>query len=150
MNLFTPWVLSLLVAIGQTENVTPEPDLADEIAAAAIEQPLPGAQGRERMAAVLVAIAWYESRLNRNAVGDHGQSLGLFQLAQTWRDPSAREAARLVTLSWSLCASEPLEHRLGWYAWGRTGCSHRHGTSAHRLALAARLLRQHPPPPSSE
>lgn len=40
-------------------------------------------------ALVLDAIAWHESRCNANAVGDHGESLGLLQIhAPSWCTPN--------------------------------------------------------------
>ena len=147
MNLFPTWVLYILTTIGATERVTPPDGLADEIASAAELHPLPGPQGPERMAAVLVAIAWAESRLLPGAIGDQGQSLGPFQLSRSWGSSNAAKAAELVLVSFAICSAHPLEHRLSWYAYGRVGCDHAHAASAHRMALAAKLLRMAPPPP---
>lgn len=148
--IFTAWVLSMLVQLGATEHVTPAPELAPAIAEAALKRPLEGSA--PRMAALLVAVAWRESRFDVAAKGDGGQSLGAWQISRAWvrdapgLDAEARLATKLVVESFRICASRPLAERLSWYAWGRAGCDHAHAASRARMSLAARLLREHPAP----
>lgn len=145
------WVLSLIGMLARAEGPLPSwamhyPEVAGAIATAAHESPLPGADGERRMAAVLVAVAYHESRFDQHAKGDKGASLGAFQIGRTWGPPAdtdgqARLAARLVLDSFRTCAARPLEERLGWYAWGRVGCEHALGKSRVRMNLAGRLLK---------
>jgi len=97
-----------------------------------------------RCAAVLTAIAYHESRFKADAVGDHGQSLGLFQVSKHWNpgdtpEEQARVAAQLVRRSFAVCRGKPLEERLGWYASGGLSCG-RPESSRIRMGLAARLM----------
>ena len=150
------WVLVLLVALGAPERVTPPPELAEAIAAAAEGAPLPGAQGVERMAAILSVTAWREGRFKLDAIGDGGQSVGAFQISRYWRpgvtvDEQARKAAWLVAESFRVCAARPLSARLAWYLKGGAGCAAAgEEASGWRLGQAARLLRAYPPPPREE
>jgi hypothetical protein len=140
------WVLRLVLALAVTENVEPPPELASAITAAAEERPLAGEPAR--MAAVLVAIAWRESRFKADAVGDKGQSVGVWQISRYWKPPAdvagqARKAAELVVESFRVCARHPLEERLGWYASGGATCGAL-AASRGRMHLAGRLLRDYP------
>lgn len=144
----TAWVLLLLLALGKKEDVTPPDGMAEAIAAAAEERPLAG--DPHKMGAVLVAIAWAESRYKLDAVGDGGQSLGPWQLSKAWHPPpdlegQAKLAASLVDRSWSICKSRPLVERLGWYTQGGNGCR---GIAASRwrVGMALSLLKDFPAP----
>lgn len=101
-------------------------------------------EGDVRCGAVLTAIAYHESRFNPEAVGDRGQSVGVWQLSRSWRpepgvDRHARLARGLVSRSFRICAARPMEERLGWFAAGRDGCG-RPASSRIRMNLAKRLL----------
>jgi hypothetical protein len=142
----TAWVFLLLSVLGATERVEPPVGLAEAITAAATARPLQGS--KERMAAVLVAIAWAESRYRIDAVGDGGQSVGVWQMSRAWHPPAdldgqALLAASLVERSFAVCRDNPLWERLGWFAAGGNGCR---GVKASRwrMATATRLLREHP------
>lgn len=71
-------------------------EIAAAIAKASTEDPLfpHVAEGSEMTAAILVAIAWHESRFQRSAVGDHGRSFGLYQI----QPPSAKIDSKMLTV----------------------------------------------------
>ena len=153
-SIFLAWVTSLVLALAQTEHVTPPPELAPAIARAADARPVPaGAAGRANMAVMLVAVAWAESRFQLDAVGDKGQSLGAWQLSKHWRAPKDAEgqadrAAELLAESHRVCRPRPLRDRLAWYAKGGAGCSDAGAAASRwRMGIAMKLLRTHPPPP---
>lgn len=104
------------------------PEIATAIATASNHDPLfpHRKDGCERTAAILVAIAWHESRFHPNANGDNGQSLGLFQI----QPPTARVDGKLLLLprtasyiaidlirtSFQKCEQRPWGDKLVWYA----------------------------------
>jgi len=150
------WVLSLMVLLQPRA-----PWLAtfhDTAAAVAdvvlVEQPLfEGAHGRERTAALLVSVAWFESTFRPDALGDHGQAHGLYQVHDHGELADAREATRtalaLMRQSFRACRALPMEERLAWYAaGGADGCTSEAGrrASRHRVSLGMRLFAKHPPP----
>jgi hypothetical protein len=118
-----------------------------------------GDDDKHRTSALLVAIAFRESSLRADAVGDHRggkpTSFCAFQINLPWgaktaegwtgedliADPSKCVVAAMTMLriSMRVCPSSPL----AWYAAGPTGCeSERAGRiSRDRLAIAARLVR---------
>ena len=110
--------------------------LADGIAEAASEDPAP-----LDAAALLVAVAYYESRFDLNAVSDHRDptvSVGAFQLSVEWiRLPAspyiqAKTALGLMRDSQLRCGS------LAMYASGQCDAGRIEGD--RRARLAARLL----------
>src|SRR5258708_586939 len=138
--LILSWMLSLVTVSTAWESDYPK--IADAIATAS--------EGDAREAAILVSLAWHESRFKIDAVGDHGQSVGLYQISRSnlsvpssmvLHDPliATLEARRLVAQSWQICHSYSQEYRLGWYAAGGSGCRGR-GASKRRMALASQLL----------
>lgn len=114
---------------------------------------------RHRTSALLVAIAFRESSLRANAVGDHSggkpTSFCAFQLHLPWgkrtaegwsgadllEDPEKCVAAamRMLRISMKVCPSSPL----AWYAAGPAGCrsTRAQRISRDRLAIAQRLMR---------
>jgi len=149
------WILSLMVAASAAEAPAPwreqYPEIALAIAQAAEADPLPGKFGKSHMGAVLVAIAWHESRFRPDPKleGDAGASLGPWQLSRGWHAPrdiqgQAIFAARLVRESWSVCRDRPIDEKLSWYVYGRSGCEHRWESSRIRMGLAKRLLAKYP------
>ena len=152
------WILTLMLAL--VPGSPYEGTFAATAAAidqAAHEAPLyPGEDGPARTAAQLVALAWFESRFDPKAVGDHGNSLGLFQVGVSnlaslgierddLFDPkkAADAALRMIRTSFVVCRVRPKEERLAHYAAGGPDCSKGGNESRHRTALAARLLRAH-------
>lgn len=132
------------------------PQTAAAIDRASHEAPLyAGEDGPERTAAQLVAIAWFESRFDPRAVGDHGRSLGLFQVGVSNvrrldvaiddlfdPDVAARAAIAMLRSSLRTCRVRPKEFRLAEYASG--SCGRGGEASRHRTKLAGELLRAHP------
>ncbi|MCU0686684.1 MAG: transglycosylase SLT domain-containing protein [Polyangiaceae bacterium] len=147
------WVLSLLIFLQPDApwRASYEEETARAIATAAehAEPLFPGPDGRARAAALLVAVAYHESRFDPNAVGDGGRSFGLFQhqrggasnFAATVAAPRALETMRG---SMNACRARPAEERLAAYASGR--CDRGLAASRARLSLGRALLAGHPPP----
>lgn len=82
-------------------------------------------------AAMLVAIAWHESKLNRFAVGDGGRSFGLYQINVVWKfdkevlfEPwkATPIATGILKRSYQTCIHRPWEERMSWYAASGKGC----------------------------
>jgi hypothetical protein len=118
----------------------------------AVAQELPlfsGERGRERTAALLVSLAWFESRFNKNAVGDHGAAHGLYQQHDhgTLEDPfeASVVAIQQMRASSRICKSRPIEEMLGWYAAGGNDCNRGLRESRHRVLKAFWLFKNHPP-----
>lgn len=152
------WILLLMLAlVPHAPNVDAFPAIAMAIDRASHEAPLyAGEDGPSRTAAELVALAWFESRFDPRAVGDHGQSLGLWQIGRSnlrdlgvteddLFDPyrAARAALRMMRASFAVCRVRPKEERLAQYAAGGADCLRGVRESRHRTALAAELLRAH-------
>jgi hypothetical protein len=155
--LFT-WVVAASTMLSPTRQ---HDDLAGAIASRAeAEAPLfNGDTDRVRTTALLVAIAFRESSLRADAVGDHvggkPTSFCAFQLhlpggaktAEGWTGPEIAEdpekcvtaAMRLLRASMRACPSAPL----AWYAAGPSGCEsvRAQRISRDRMSLAQRLVR---------
>lgn len=95
-----------------------------------------------RTIALDIAVAWFESRFQQDAVGDHGAAHGLYQvhapLAATVREQTI-VANRMMRESMRACRALPVEQRLSLYASG--SCDRGHKQSAWRMRLAERLFR---------
>lgn len=158
------WILGLMVIL---QPSAPWRDTyeatAHAIAAASVQSPLfAGKDGPERTAAWVVATSWFESRFQPDAVGDHGRSLCMLQIGESNLKALGvtREAmlndlptclrAGLAMMKGSLavCRSHPLDERLANYASGHGTCTNKGGliASRHRVGLALRLFKDHPPP----
>lgn len=130
------------------------PETASAMAEAADRDPLfSGVSGKKQTVALLVAIADHESSFRQRVEGDHGKSLGLFQIqpptanrdAEELFSPtiSSRVAIELVRQSMRICRDRPLEERLSWYAGGGPTCpDHPRALVASRqmFSLAKRVL----------
>jgi hypothetical protein len=117
---------------------------------------------RRRTAALLVAIAFRESSLRADAVGDHvagkATSFCAFQMHLPWgrktaegwtgaellEDPAkcVTAAMRMLRISMKVCPSAPL----AWYAAGPAGCQSARAQriSRDRMSIAQRLVRDVP------
>lgn len=113
--------------------------------------------GSEATAAILIALAWHESRFHANVVGDHGKSFGLYQIqpptakldAAILLSPAtaSKVAVDLIRTSFMACAHRPWIERLSWYV-ASNGCSTHVKIvkkSAERLLLARTLFAKHFP-----
>lgn len=109
-----------------------------------------GDDGVARTAALDAAIAWFESRFDPRALGDHGRSHGLYQVQGhgELEDPLDQTilANAMIRSSFDVCRKHPLEERLGWYAAGGNDCERGLRESRNRIGLAMRLFKKHPPP----
>ena len=134
------FVLTSMLALDPSADVA---GLALAISDTVEQHPAP-----RRLAALLVAIAWYESRFRQDAVGDGGHSCGPYQ---SWvgpgilcerlrRDPmlATARAIQQVHASLKACASEAVENRLALYTSG--SCDRGRKESRHRWWLAWKLL----------
>lgn len=136
-------------------------EVSEAITQAANHDPLfpDDKDGCRKTAAILVALAWFESRFQPNVVGDHGRSFGLFQIQPpTANVPSniltnprtaSYIAIDLVRRSFQACEKRPYEERLSWYV-SSNGCpSHPVivKKSMDRLLMATRILPMFNPPP---
>jgi hypothetical protein len=155
MSVPAAWVVGLLVALepsapwrGTYEKT------AEAIARVAESEPLFDNNGEERTAALLVAIAWYESRLKPNAKSTDGQFYCLYQVhknhladpKKALDDPEVctRAAVKILRDSLRLCAKRPENERLAAYM---SGVCDRGGVeSKYRMFLASKLMKEHPMP----
>ncbi|HEU4411694.1 MAG TPA: transglycosylase SLT domain-containing protein [Polyangiaceae bacterium] len=146
------WVLSLLLLL-QPEAPwrASYPATARAIAEAAERsEPLfPGSDGRTHTAALLVAVAYHESRFDPKAVGDKGRSFGLFQLQRGGASNftpavAARRSLAFLRSSRNACRDRPEDERLAAYVSGR--CDRGLEASRARMRLGRSLVAGHPPP----
>lgn len=162
-------VLKMLQYLEPTSPYTPDyGEISEAIATASTHDPLfPNrADGCLRTAAILVAVAWHESRFHKSIIGDQGKSFGLFQIQPPTAKHSAnmllnpREASYiaidLIRTSFTACSKAPWESRLSWYV-SSNGCPDHpviRKKSISRMMTAERILRQEfptkvlPPPDS--
>jgi membrane-bound lytic murein transglycosylase MltF len=146
----TDWILALMFAL-QPEAPWTDSYLETAQAIADVSERdslFKGDDGPRRTAALLVSLAWFESRYDQEAIGDHGRSCGIHQVqprtsqrytCEELQDPavSAKEAIRLIRISMRICHSLAPEERLSWYTSG--SCNRGARESRNRLNLAARL-----------
>ncbi len=116
-----------------------------------------GSDGPMRTAALLLAIAFVESRFNPTAIGDHGASFGLFQIqpptahlhanALLLPRDAAPVAIKLVKTSLRVCGEYGWHERLGWYGAGGNGCKEagRRATRPHMM-LFDQIVEDNPMP----
>jgi hypothetical protein len=165
----TAWVLACMVkllnpamahGLNETDHTVHHweesyPSTAQAIAVASLEAPLfKGETGPQKTAAVLTALAWHESRFDVNAVGDHGQARGLYQVHPTTVPdveedmlnealPASRTARELIRQSQRICRGYDIQEQLGWYAAGSNGCQEAgRKKSRVRMNLAMRLMKE--------
>ncbi|CAN5853744.1 hypothetical protein BH11MYX4_BH11MYX4_53510 [soil metagenome] len=158
MSILLAWVVAASTLLAPNRQ---HEQLASAIAARAeAEAPLfKGDDDRRRTSAFLVAIAFRESSLQANAVGDHvagkPTSFCAFQIhlpfgartAEGWTGADLAEdaekcvtiAMRMLRQSMQMCPAHPL----AFYASGPSGCENVRAQriSRDRLAIAQRLLR---------
>jgi hypothetical protein len=158
MSALFPWVVAASSFLAPTRH---HDQLAEAITnRVEAEEPLfKGDADRRKTSALLVAIAFRESSLRADAVGDHvggkPTSFCAFQVhlpagrttAEGWtaaellEDPDKCVAAamRMLRISMKVCPSAPL----AWYASGPAGCesARAQSISRDRMAIAQRLVR---------
>ena len=140
-----PFVLAAMA------HLAPERDHAElgGAIARAVDQGVPlfaGEDGRQRTAALAVAVAFRESSLRLDAVGDKGKSFCAFQIHVTSggsrelltdADACASKGLAMLRSSFRICR----EHPIAWYAAGPRGCASTRAQriSRDRMALARRV-----------
>ena len=158
MSILLAWVTAASTLLAPAH---PNDQLAEAIAARAeSEAPLfKGDDDRRKTSAFLIAIAFRESSLQANAVGDHvagkPTSFCAFQIhlpfaartSEGWTGLDLAEdpekcvtiALRMIRQSMQMCPAHPL----AFYASGPSGCENARAQriSRDRLAIAQRLLR---------
>ncbi len=155
MSVPVAWVVGLMVALEPQAPWRPTFEkTAEAIARVSESEPLFDERGEERTAALLVAVAWYESRLKPNAKSKNGQWYCLYQVdkrhlpdpQKALDDPEVctRAAIKIIKGSLQTCASHPLEERLAFFMSGT--CDKGLPDSRYRMFLAGKLLREHPVP----
>jgi hypothetical protein len=138
------WVVGLMVALEPSApwRGTYEKS-AEAIARVAESEPLFDDHGEERTASLLVAIAWYESRLKPTAKSKDGQFLCLYQVdkrhlpdpQKALDDPEVctRAAIKIVRQSLHDCAKLPTDDRLAEFMSG--SCTKGLADSRYRMFL---------------
>jgi Transglycosylase SLT domain len=160
MSVPVSWVVGLLAALEPTAPwSTTFEKTAEAIARVSESEPLFAVddRGEERTATLLVAIAWYESRLNPSAKSKNGRYYCLYQLdrsylpepAKSLSDPEmcTRAAMKILRKSLDMCKARPLDERLAAFMSGQ--CNRGGHESRYRMYLAKKLLKEHPMPPPS-
>lgn len=105
-------------------------EISEAIARAATQDPIfpEIEEGARVTAAMLVALAWHESRFRRSAVGDQGRSFGLYQIqpgvhkvdSKMLTLPSSASFVAIdlmrQSVKWCFTNKRPWTHILAWYA----------------------------------
>ena len=160
MSLPVSWVVSLLAALepGAPWSDTYE-KTAEAIVRVAESDPLYAVEdrGEERTASLLVALAWYESRLKPNAKSKNGQWYCLYQIHKSYlnepdkalNDPEVctRAAMKIPKRSVQTCTKRAPDERLAIFMSGV--CDRGGAESRSRMYLAKKLLKEHPVPPAA-
>jgi membrane-bound lytic murein transglycosylase MltF len=130
MSVPIAWVVGMMVALEPTAPWRPTfQKTAEAIARVAESEPLFDEHGDTRTAALLVAVAWYESRLKPNAKSGNGQWYCLYQIdkrrlgadaLKALDDPEicTRTAVKMMRSSLDRCASRPANERLAQFMSG--------------------------------
>ena len=146
-SIVTLYIVSIMLTL---QPIAPWKDryveIANEIQVGAEREPVfSGAYGVQRTLALDIAVAWFESRFNPDAIGDNGRARGLYQVHYHGPDEPVREqterANRMMRASFKVCARRAIEERLGWYAAGGNGCERGLKHSRHRMGLAEKLFK---------
>jgi hypothetical protein len=160
MSIPVSWVVGLLAALEPTAPwANTYEKTAEAIARVSESEPLFAVEdkGEERTATLLVAIAWYESRLKPSAKSKNGKWYCLYQIDKQYlpdpqkalTDPEVctRAAVKILRKSIQLCSARPLEERLAIFMSGQ--CDRGLPDSRYRMFLAKKLMKEHPMPEPS-
>ena len=160
MSVPASWVVGLLVALEPTASWSSTYEkTAEAIARVSESEPLFAAEerGEERTASLLVALAWYESRLKPNAKSKDGRFYCLYQIGRghlaepekSLTDPEmcTRAAVQILKRSLAKCSSRAPNERLAIFMSGQ--CDRGGAESRQRMWLANKLLKEHPLPEAS-
>jgi len=164
MSPLAAWILSLMLSLQPSAPWSNTfASTAAAIERAAILEPI--FMTPERTAAILVSLAWYESRFKQDAVDPTRSSFCLLQLDGTnirglgmtreevLSNPDACLKAGMSVLrtsSW-ICRDHPFLDRLAYYSSRGPTCSIGGALRSQlRVGTGLELLRRLPPPPSAE
>jgi hypothetical protein len=137
------WVISLMVLL---QSVAPWRANYESVALGIIQgaKDEPIFDGSVEKTIVLdISIAWFESKFDINAIGDHGKSHGLYQTPielPASSDEQTRFANRMIRQSFKACKHRVIEERLGWYAAGGNDCERGLKESRNRMLKAIYLF----------
>lgn len=145
------WIVTLMVTL---QPLAPWKDTYAETAQGMVqgaqEAPLfEGVGALPKTLALDVSLAWFESRFDRAANGDHGKSHGLYQVqGPVIEDVKGQtiQANEMILQSFRVCKGKTLTEKLGWYAAGGNDCERGLRESRHRMGKALTLLKKFPPP----
>ncbi len=154
MALSAAWIAGMMVALEPSAPWRSTYDkTAEAIAKVAEAEPLFDGDA-PKTAALLVSVAWHESRLKPNAVSSNGKWVCLYQVdkrhLEDWKkavdDPEVctRAAMKLLRQSLAACAKQPADDRLAFFMSGT--CTKGLPESRYRMFLAKKLLAKHPLP----
>lgn len=161
MTVPVAWVVGLMTTLEPAApwRATFE-STATAIARASEEEPLFNDENIEesqhKTAALLVAVAWYESHLKPTAKSKNGKWYCLYQIdkrelsdpQKALEDPEVctRAALKILRSSLKYCAKRPKDEQLAVFMSG--SCNKGRLQSRYRMFLARKLLREHPWQPS--
>jgi hypothetical protein len=154
MSLPAAWIAGMMTSLEPSAPWSSTYDrTADAIAKLAEAEPLFEGDA-PRTAALLVSVAWYESRLKPNAVSSNGRWVCLYQLdkrhlddpKKALEDPETctRAAMKILRASLASCAKRAGDERLAMFMSGT--CDKGLPESRYRMFLAKQLLAKHPVP----
>lgn len=143
------WIVTLMMLLEPMGNGYKS--IAEGMNDGAFEVPLfAGENAHAKTLAVLVSLAWFESRFRTDALGDSGKSRGLYQVQakEVPTDPKGQtvQAAKMIKESFRVCKDKTLVEKLGWYAAGGPDCERGLRESRNRMKKAFWLLLKVPPP----
>ncbi len=160
MGLPAAWVVGMMMALEPSAPWRPTYErTADAIVKVVDAEPLFEGDP-SRSAALLVSVAWHESRLKPDAVSKNGLWLCLYQVdkrhladpKKALEDPEVctRAAMKILRASLKACAARPVDERLAFFMSGK--CDRGLPESRYRMFMAKKLLEKHPlpPPPPDE
>jgi hypothetical protein len=159
MSVPVAWVVGLLAALEPTAPWSNTYEkTAEAIARVSESEPLfpVDDRGEERTATLLVAIAWYESRLKPSARSKNGRWYCLYQLDKSYlpdadkalsdQEMCTRAAVKILRKSLEMCKTRMPDERLAAFMSGQ--CDRGGPESRYRMFLAKKLLKEHPMSPA--
>jgi hypothetical protein len=156
--MLTSWILSLMVLLQPTapwsETYASTAAAIDQVVAEEPSLFTDDHEGRAKTAAVLVALAWFESNFKPNASSAHGKLRGLYQVGGhgDQSDPvkATRIALEMMRESFQKCRARPIPDRLAFYTGGncRAPSADALEKSRARVGKGLWLAKHHPPPPA--
>lgn len=148
----TAWILTIMLALQpHAPWIEGYENTASIIAAKAQAAPMKGDKTGVYTAAILVSLAWFESRFDPNAHNPKDPGGGSYGLYQASRVPvsdigtQTEQALNAIKISFRACKTLPLDKRLSHYTTGGPVCFSTK-ESTHRMNLAMKVLKEYPFP----